>query len=72
MRLRPLGWELSAFLIWLALLGLAVVTQWMPLLVAVLVLGAVLTPLVVIGFLVRLGVGILGELGVGYPRPRRG
>lgn len=72
MRLRPLGWELSAFLIWTAFLGLAVVTQWTPLLGAVLVVGAVLTPLVVGSFVVRLGVGILGELGVGRPRPRRG
>lgn len=72
MRLRPLGWELSAFLIWTAFLGLAVVTQWTPLLGAALIVGAVLTPLVVGSFVVRLGVGVLGELGVGRPRPRRG
>ena len=61
MRLRPLGWELSLFLVLLGLMGVAVATDQPPLITVVLHVCAVAAPLVVVGLVVRLVAGILDE-----------
>lgn len=61
MRLRPLGWELSLFLLTLGLVGVGLATSSTPLVIIALTVCAVAAPLVIVSFFVRLAAGIVDE-----------